>query len=62
MAKANSKKSPAKEQSLRDYAGIISVYAVIVTIILIIMALKAWFNIDVLGGVGDLFTKVGEEA
>lgn len=53
MAK-HTKKSPAKEQSLRDYSGMITVYAIIVTIILIIMILKYWLGIDVIKGAQGL--------
>ncbi len=42
-----------KEQSLRDYAGIISVYGAIVTVILIVMILNYWFDIDVFGMFGN---------
>lgn len=57
--KQSQKKSPAKEQSLRDYAGLITVYAVVVTIILIIMILKDYFGIDIMGQIGNLFQGVG---
>jgi len=46
-----------KEQQLRDYAGWISAYSVIVTIILVIILLKQWFGIDVLAGIGGLLGK-----
>ena len=50
-----------KEQQLRDSAGWITAYAVIVTLILVVIILKQWLGIDVLGGIAGLF-KGGEGA
>ncbi len=50
-------KSSAKEQSLRDYAGVITLYAVIVTILVIFLGARVWFGMNLWDMIMNLFKK-----
>jgi len=45
-------KSAAKQQSLRDYAGVTSAYAVIVTLLFVLLFLLPWLGIQPLAMIG----------
>lgn len=62
QSKLTCMKSSQKQQQLSEYAGAITVYAVILTVILVIILLKMWFGIDVLGMIGNAFKGVSRAA
>lgn len=55
--------SDSKQKSITDwvaeYSNTIALYAFVLTIVLLVILLKDWFGIDVLGKIGGLFKSGG---